>query len=73
MGDDGLEMTPQIVAPVIQQIRPALPASPPIQVAFSAPDVLYAVDEPALRGAFLRNPEGQITGLFLGGRFNVRR
>jgi CubicO group peptidase (beta-lactamase class C family) len=73
MRDDGLELTPQIIDPVIQQIQPALPASPPLQVAFSAPDVLYAVDEPALRGAFLRSPAGEITGLFLGGRFNVRR
>jgi CubicO group peptidase (beta-lactamase class C family) len=72
-GDDGLEFTPQIIDPVIEQLQPAYPDGPPIQVAFSAPDVLYAVDEPALRGAFLRNPAGNIAGLFLGGRFNVRR
>jgi CubicO group peptidase (beta-lactamase class C family) len=73
MGDDGLEMTPQIIDPVIQHLQPPFPETPPIQMAFSAPDELYAVDEPSLRGAFLRNPAGDVAGLFLGGRFNVRR
>jgi hypothetical protein len=72
MGDDGLEMTPQIIDPVIQHLQPPFPETPPIQMAFSAPDELYAVDEPSLRGAFLRNPAGDVAGLFLGGRFNVR-
>jgi CubicO group peptidase (beta-lactamase class C family) len=71
--DDGLEMTSTIIDPIVQQIRPAFPESPPLQLAFSEPDVLYAVDEPKLRGAFLRNPNGGIDGLFIGGRFNVRR
>ena len=35
--------------------------------------VLYAVDEPKLRAAFLRSSDGSIAGLFFGGRFNVRR
>jgi hypothetical protein len=44
-----------------------------VQLAFSAPDVLYAVDEPKLRAAFLRGSNGSVAGLFFGGRFNGRR
>jgi CubicO group peptidase (beta-lactamase class C family) len=71
--EGGLEMTQQNADPVVQQIRPALPDGPPVQLAFSATDVVYAVEAPALRGAFLRNSNGSIDGLFLAGRFNVRR
>jgi hypothetical protein len=71
--DDGLELTSAVVDPVIQQIQPALPDPPPLQLAFSEPDVVYAVDEPRARGAFLRDPNGSIAGLFFGARFNVRR
>jgi CubicO group peptidase (beta-lactamase class C family) len=70
--DDGLELTSEVVDPVMAQIQPAVPDAPPLQLAFSEPDVVYAVDEPRARGAFLRNPDGSIAGLFLGARFNVR-
>ncbi|HYW89309.1 MAG TPA: hypothetical protein VFB50_16175, partial [Chloroflexota bacterium] len=70
--DDGLELTSRNVDPVFAQIQPPVPDPPPGQLAFSAPDILYAIDEPRVRSAFLRNPDGSIAGLFFGGRFNVR-
>ncbi len=73
VGEAGAELTSEIIDPVFQQIEPPLPAAPPLQLAFSEPDVVYAVDEPKVRGAFLRDPNGRIAGLFFGSRFNVRR
>ena len=70
--DEGLELTSRNVDPVFAQIQPPVPDPPPVQLAFSAPDILYAIDEPRVRSAFLRNPDGSIAGLFFGGRFNVR-
>jgi hypothetical protein len=71
--DDGLELTPEVVDPAILQIQPPAPATPPTQLAFTAPDVGYVVDPPGLRVACLRNPNGSIAGLFQGSRFDVRR
>jgi CubicO group peptidase (beta-lactamase class C family) len=71
--DNGLELTSKTVDPFFAQIQPAVPDPPPVQLGFSARDVVYAVDEPKVRSAFLRNPDGSIAGLFVGGRFNVRR
>jgi CubicO group peptidase (beta-lactamase class C family) len=70
--DGGLEIVSVTTDPLFAGIQPPLPDSPPLQLAFSAPDEVYAVVAPRARGAFLRAPDGRITGLFWSGRFYVR-
>jgi CubicO group peptidase (beta-lactamase class C family) len=70
--EGGLEMVTVPTDPLFAGIQPPLPDTPPLQLAFSAPDEVYAVEAPRARGAFLRAPDDRIAGLFWGGRFYVR-
>ncbi len=70
--DGGLELASEITDPLFGSIQPPLPPEPPKPLAFSAPDEVYVVETPGARGAFLRNPDGRIAGLFWSGRFYVR-
>jgi CubicO group peptidase (beta-lactamase class C family) len=70
--DGGLEMGTQLTDPFALAVRPALPAQPPLQLAFETPNRVHAVDAPMTRGAFLRHPDGSVAGMFFGARFYRR-
>jgi CubicO group peptidase (beta-lactamase class C family) len=72
VGEGGLMVASEAVGPVIRELQPPPQSGPPVDMVFSAPDVLYAVAAPRLRAAFLRDPASRIAGLFYGGRYNPR-
>ena len=53
---------------------PAAPTPPPTRLALCGADHVIALDEPLKdsRGEFLRNPDGSIAWLRIGGRVHAR-
>jgi CubicO group peptidase (beta-lactamase class C family) len=70
--DGGLVLAMEGVDPVFLAPQPAAPDLPPLEVAFSAPDEVYAVANPQFRGAFVRDANHRIAGLFVTARYNPR-
>jgi hypothetical protein len=67
-----LQMTPKGGFPT--KDSPAPPAPPPTRLALCGQDRVIALDEPFkdARGEFLRNPDGSIAWLRIGGRVHAR-
>jgi CubicO group peptidase (beta-lactamase class C family) len=67
-----LQMTPKGGFPT--KDSPASPAPPPTRLALCGDDRVVALDEPFkdARGEFLRNPDGSIAWLRIGGRVHAR-
>jgi CubicO group peptidase (beta-lactamase class C family) len=70
--DDGLTISARWTDPFMLAVEPSFPPLPTQQLAFDAPNRAYVVEDPAIRGHFLANPDGTIAGLFWSGRFYRR-
>ncbi len=72
-GTTGTPITPKDGFPT--KDSPASPTPPPTRLALCGDDQVIALDEPHkdTRGEFLRNPDGSIAWLRLGGRVHAKQ